>query len=199
VQAYAPPAIVVYSFLNGCIDCIVCLFGDSWDEMSVYLSVYLLQIHIPLDDIQVMASIMQSSSTATSIPNSNFTSHGFSFEPLVENRSVGFAVDYWNLKFDADKKTSLLKELKEELKHSKTSIRRLTDVNTEIKKNDDKKAIEISKLQSKLIELADELRKEKQNYNIQSKTLSKCKARIDLLETEMNKCLEDKQDADLHV
>lgn len=136
---------------------------------------------------------------ATSFPNSEFQSHGFQFEALEENRSANFAVDYWHARFDLDKKTASVKGLQDQLKAVKFSFKRVAETNMEMRKTIKEKDTELESLRKEIADLAETCRREKQNSVVQARMLSKSRAHMDALETELRNKDADLKDALLHV
>lgn len=136
---------------------------------------------------------------AMSIPNSDFQSHGFQYDPLEENRSANFAVDYWHARFDLDKKSASMKGLQEQLRALKFSFKRVTETSIDMRKTIKQKDVELEKLQQELSEVRETARREKQNSTVQARTISKSRTHMDTLETELRTKAADFKDSELHL
>lgn len=132
-------------------------------------------------------------------PNSNFQSHGFQYEPLVADRAVDFALDYWHCRYDLDKKNSAVKSMKEELRVLKHSFRRVAETMTEMKKSLAAKDQEVVQLEQRLVEMEQNSKKEKQTQAFQARSLSKNKILIESLQTELRSKVSDLQTAQQHL
>jgi hypothetical protein len=134
-----------------------------------------------------------------SIPNSDFGSHGFQFDPLEADRATGFALEFWHCKFDLDKKSASVRGLQKRLGEMTVSFKRATETNMEMRRVAKARDLELAALQEEISELKENARKEKQTTGLHTRTIAKDRTHMLAQDTELKVKVAALKAAEVHV